>query len=523
MKRHIRLSLLLGAAILLAAVARMAVRSATSQAMGSGTVWLPLVVNDEPLSQPPVPLAAFPGAQGFGATTPGGRGGAVIQVTNLNDRGPGSLRACLEHSGPRVCVFRVGGTIELESRLEIEDPYVTVAGQTAPGGGITLKSSPSNQRGLVNIKPEAHDVIIRYIRIRPGPGLPPNALDALVISAHHVVIDHVSSSWAVDENMSTHSSDAHHITIQWSILSEGLHNSVHIEAQGHSKGMLLGSENAHSFSIHHNLFAHNDDRHPTITAGNKAVVDVVNNVIYNFGSRVVRISDSSGGPHVNYVANLIQPGPDSWQGVSAPNQYELNYDGSTGDDLQIYVQGNISPNRPDPNYPEDALVRPSSRSQVVPSRHPAPFVTTVSATDAFDWVLQDVGASHGLDERGNFYDRRDAVDKRIIAQIRQGEGKIIDCPSAATLPDCAEKVHLTPADYTRYGIHDPIDAHGWPILEAGTPYADSDQDGMADVWETQHFGTLVQGAATDSSSDFDGDGYTDLEEFLNGTNPVVRE
>ena len=181
---------------------------------------------------------AFPGAEGFGASTPGGRGGRVIEVTNLNDNGPGSLRACIAAIGPRICVFRVAGTIEVESRLDVWNPYLTIAGQTAPGGGITLKNAPANAQAPLGIL--THDVIIRYIRSRSGPSQEPSSnVDAITIvhladdehpdeGVYNIVIDHASFSWATDEVVNI-GADAHDITIQRSIISEGLHCSNHPE------------------------------------------------------------------------------------------------------------------------------------------------------------------------------------------------------------------------------------------------------------------------------------------------------
>lgn len=172
-------------------------------------------------------VPAFPGAEGFGANSVGGRGGRVIEVTNLDDSGPGSLRAAIEADRPRTVVFRVGGTIELQSGLEITNPFITIAGQTAPGGGITLRNDPSNAD--TSLKIETHDVVIRYIRSRPGPSTELHGtLDAITIGnqeggTYNVIVDHSSFSWATDEVVNSWY-DAHDITIQWSIVSEGLHS-----------------------------------------------------------------------------------------------------------------------------------------------------------------------------------------------------------------------------------------------------------------------------------------------------------
>lgn len=278
-------------------------------------------------------IPAFPGAEGFGAQSIGGRGGKVFEVTNLNNSGSGSLRACVEASGPRTCVFRTGGTIELSSKLIINNPYITIAGQTAPGGGIALKRSAGTSGAFFNVGRGAHDVVIRYIRIRPGTfgGQP----DGIGIYGNNVIVDHSSVSWAVDENMSTWY-NAQNITIQWSIISEGLYCSTHPKGC-HSMGLLLGASGSGNISVHHNLFAHNDERNPRIkTSG---TVDVVNNIIYNPG-----ISGSWGPSHIsgdysqtpiNYVANFYKTGPDSDQ----PNYYISAGSGP----VKIYVKGKYHP------------------------------------------------------------------------------------------------------------------------------------------------------------------------------------
>ena len=159
----------------------------------------------------------------------------MIEVTNLNDRGPGTLRTAIEAEGPRIVVFRVGGTIELDSMLEVSNPFITIAGQTAPGGGITLKNRSSTRSPLRIV---TNDVIVRYIRSRPGPNGGTSCDGIQILSgASNVIVDHVSVSWAVDENINTWS-ETSNITIQWSIISEGLHESNHPEG-AHRMGVLL--------------------------------------------------------------------------------------------------------------------------------------------------------------------------------------------------------------------------------------------------------------------------------------------
>jgi pectate lyase len=429
------------------------------------------------------PPPAFPGAEGFGAGTPGGRGGRLIEVTNLNDRGPGSFRAALEAPGSRVVVFRVGGTIDLDSSLEIVNPYITIAGQTAPGDGITLRNSPASAKTPLKVK--THDVVIRYLRSRPGSN--PHeigTLDAITIAdnsgdVYDVIIDHSSFSWATDEVMQVYYA-AHDVTIQWSIIAEGLDCATHIEGgvrQCHSMGLLLGEVGSRDFSVHHNLFAHNRYRNPRVKT--MGLVDVVNNVVYNSGSgegwrAPTDVDGDRGVVPANFVANFLKPGPDT----GAAEWYI-----DTKEVVRIYAEGNIVPK---------AVTHPHSIGMLVDARHPAPPITTFSASDAYARVLEQAGASRGLGCDGHPYPRRDGVDARIVKDVEQGTGRIIDSPSQVG---------------------------GWPDLAGGAPCADSDHDGMPDAFEAR-FG-LDPADPSDGPEDSDGDGYTNVEEFLNSTAPVA--
>lgn len=413
---------------------------------------------------------AFPGAEGFGVTTPGGRRGRVIQVTNLDSSGPGSLRAALTATGRRIVVFRVSGTIELDERIDITNPYVTIAGQTAPGGGITLRANPCNAKGVLGVY--THDVVIRFLRLRPGPhpcAGPGESSDGLVIykpGAHHVVVDHSSISWGVDENISLYD-DAHHITLSWNIISEGLANSTHAEGE-HSKGAHLSGENTYAISFHHNLLAHNNDRNPQPT--NPGVADIRNNVVYNYGEHAAFASNSHGRPSFNFIGNIYIPGRDS-----AVSEHELDvYDGS-GAGWAFYVQGNIGPHRTTDSQPESMTVSPAGRASMVARPFDAPAVTTTTAATAYRQVLAHAGAG---------FPHRDAVDRRIVQDVGDRTGRI---------------------------INDPADVGGWPELPAVEPPADRDRDGMPDSWERQHG---LRPAFADSGLDADKDGWTNIEEYL---------
>jgi pectate lyase len=306
-------------------------------------------------------LPAFPGAEGFGSDTPGGRGGDVHVVTTLRGRGPGSFRAAINASGPRIIVFAVSGTVQ--GRLEIKEPYLTIAGQTAPGGGIAIHGA---EGGALEIK--THDVVIRHLRLRSGPPDMPDTL-RLGREAHHVVIDHCSISWGIDENLAVL---GHTNSIQWSIISEGLRSSTHKMGE-HSMGAVLGAGNV---TVHHSLFAHNNARNPRI-GGSGTTVDFVNNVIYNFGSAITRVT---AGPNlgINYVGNSIIKGPDS--GSAPVFAIARNYP------VSIFAESNARP--------ASIKLVPGSREHVLAARrHAAPRVTTQPARDAYEEVVAHAGAS----------------------------------------------------------------------------------------------------------------------------------
>ena len=442
----------------------------------------------------PTFIPAFRGAEGFGAVTAAGRGGQVIEVTNLDDSGPGSLRAAISVEGKRIVVFRAAGTIELKSSLVISNPFITIAGQTAPGAGITLRGSTAEVEALILIK--THDVVIRYLTLRAGP---PSTGDGMMILAsathdtYNIVIDHNSLSWAVNRNLDTWY-DVHDISIQWNILSEGLNCSIHPKGC-HSKGVLLGGyasdENkdqpgAGKISFHHNLMAHNGERNPLVSTS--GVTDVVNNVAYNpFGSfSHVDFQHQLTVIPVNYIGNFFKPGADT-----DPGKYGVDVASPQIFGAQIYVLGNLDAHRSDDTRPEIDMVDPDARPYIVSTLNAVAPVTTTSAAEAFNQVLSDAGAGMGLDCSGAFYSRRDSIDARIVSDVLNGTGKIIDHPS---------------------------EVGGWLTIAPALPCADADHDGMPDAWE-EKWG-LDPADISDGSKDLDGDGYTNIEEFLNATNPA---
>jgi hypothetical protein len=433
---------------------------------------------------PSGPVVAFPGAEGFGKDALGGRGGTVHLVTNLNDSGAGSLRACAIASGPRTCIFRTGGTIVLNSSIDVTNPYLTIAGQTAPGDGITLRSVNSTTEAGLFIK--THDVIVRYIRIRPGTtvqdlhafGINAGGTATGTNAAYNVIVDHVSISWNGDEMMIVYA-QSYDITIQWSSISEALpaptSGSVAI------KGIVLGSDNGPGmYSLHHNLLAHNNQRNPNVDID--GTLDWVNNVVYDWSFSGMNMKLH---PEINLVNNYVKPGPNTTGSGAYVKQ--TTFTGSFFDSGN-YVDTSI----------KSVPFAPTTGK--VATRFVAPQVTTDTALVTYKRVLEDAGAVHGLNCDGTWYDRPDAVDVRIAQSVRDG----------TTGHSIAKS-----ATYNQLGyISTPADVGGWPTLATGTPCVDSDNDGMPNVFEVARgYNVNVNDSATVTAN-----GYTRLEEYINGAN-----
>jgi len=430
-------------------------------------------------ASPSAAIPAFPGAEGFGAQSVGGRGGRVMLMTSLNDRGPGTLRACVEASGPRTCIFRTGGLITLESHLDITNPYITIAGQSAPGDGITVKAAESDSE--IHLRVRTHDVIIRYLRVRPGTTLLNGRALTIANGAadpYNVIIDHSSFSWSGDELMIAWAA-TQKVTLQWNIFAESLPST---EDSAGLKGPNLGNDGGGFYSFHHNLMAHHLQRSPNISAS-AGPVDVVNNVVYNPGGIGSAVKN---GARVNFVANYIKAGPNTR--LSSYIKDELG----RGDGGGFYVAQNLIAGS---NQQSNSItfLPEGSASRVATQPYPAPSLVTTTAPDAYEQVLERAGAIHGLTCDGTWFLRRDPVDTRIIQSVRAGT-----------------RGHARQdTDY----IRTPADVGGWPTVDPGTPCADSDSDGMPDQWETARGLNPMQ---DDSAADYNGDGYTNLEEYLNG-------
>lgn len=416
---------------------------------------------------------AFPGAEGFGARVTGGRSKDVYEVTNLNDSGPGSFRDAVS-KGDRTIVFRVGGTIQLRSRINIDASNLTIAGQTAPGGGICIRDQWINLRGS--------NIIVRHLRFRLGDESKQET-DSLTIwrGAKDIIIDHCSVSWSVDEALSL-AGDCQNITVQWCMIYEALRQGGHVKGT-HGYGSL--SRASGGVTWHHNLWAHNDARNPRLgdSYGRdpKPTFDVRNNVMYDFGELCT--GWTQGTFTANYVGNYIKPGPSSK--AKTPISVSNN-DKEAPSNLHFYVADNVV-------HGNDELTKDNSLFAsttniggkdvffFVDKPFDTPPVKTTSAQQAYEDVLNKAGAT---------LPARDAADARLVEQVRSGTGKMINSQS---------------------------EVGGWPDLAAGEAPADSDHDGMPDAWEASH--GFDSNDPADRNADPDGDGYTNLEECINDTDP----
>lgn len=416
-----------------------------------------------------VNIPSFPGAEGYGATTTGGRRGRVIGVTNLNPSGPGSLRAACEADGPRIVVFQVSGTIDGDIR--IRNDHITIAGQTAPGDGITIK-------GSVGI--DANDVVIRYLRVRTD-----HEGDAIGTRyKKNIILDHVSASWSTDEVLSLYHNE--NVTIQWCMISEACAK----EDGSHRFGGIWGNQYG---TYHHNLIAHNDSRNPRWASGN-GYNDYRNNVLYNwgyessYGGEAQQTGDRRNPPiqfsAINMVANYYKAGPatrdDVRDRIAKPSSREGDDKGSW------YVAGNFVDGFPEVTA-DNWLGMDGDSFTRMAEPWDALAIDQQSAQDAYLAVLEHAGCS---------LPKRDSIDIRIIHEVRTGT-----------------------ASHGRNGIiTTPADVGGWPELNCVTAPVDTDNDGMPDAWETQY--GFDANNTNDNSLDTDGDGYTNVEEYLNGTDPT---
>jgi hypothetical protein len=483
---------------------------------GKGKPYIPWAAKPSDLPQAAIP--AFPGAQGGGMYSFGGRGGKVFVVTNLNDAGPGTFREALEAAGPRIAVFNVAGIIKLKNRIRVRAPYITIDGSSAPGDGVCIAGN--------TVELETHDVVIRHMRFRRGETWVGDRNDSLGGNPiGNIMIDHVSASWGLDENMSMYRHmypppdgskeqklPTVNMTIQNSIFSEALNT------YNHSFGSTLGGYNS---TFHHNLWASNAGRNPSI--GMIYDFTFANNVLFNWRHRTI-----DGGDHrsfYNIINNYFKPGP-----ATPPNdsvRFRLLKPESrrarppVDDHGKAYVAGNVVEGNPAvsvdnwaggvqiESIADPATILPQLKSD---EPYPSAFVEIQPAEEAFEFVLANAGAT---------LPRRDAVDERIASTVRTGQ---ITAKAGESLRDdlshagfTAEVVNKIAKLVEKGIITDVTQVGGYPKYE-GTPYKDTDSDGMPDDWETK-FG-LDPNNPSDAATDLNSDGYTNIEDFLNRLDPT---
>ncbi|GJM33914.1 MAG: hypothetical protein DHS20C18_29150 [Saprospiraceae bacterium] len=437
---------------------------------------------------------AFPGAEGYGKYTIGGRGGAVYEVTNLNDAGEGSLRAAVEAAEPRTVVFKVSGTITLNSELKISHPYITIAGQTAPGDGICIRRYP--------IVIGASQVIIRYLRVRVGDE---SGDDSDAISGRynkHIIVDHVSASWSIDETVSIYHCDS--ITVQWCLVSESMYNSNHVKGS-HGFGGIWGSNYS---TYHHNLLAHHSSRNPRFASG-CGNTDFRNNVIYNwghqstYGGETQQVGNAKFNfSNINMVANYYKPGPATKPGevshrIASPWSRNEAADYGKWHISDNFMYGNATVTADNWN----GGVQPQGGSSFIAGLKlnqpwPSMAINQQTAEEAYAAVLDHVGAT---------LPKRDILDNRIVDEVRNGY---------ATFEGAAYKKDHSVTDASKKSgiIDSQKDVGGWPELKSIPPPADTDHDGMPDDWEKKN-GLNPNNAA--DRNNVAADGYTFLEKYLN--------
>ncbi len=469
----------------------------------------------------------FYGADGYGKYATGGRGGTVIEVTNLNDSGEGSLRAALEAEGARIVVFKVSGIIYLESGLTIRNGDITIAGETAPGDGICIANYGLSVSGTEN-------VIIRYIRVRPGDQnatSKSDAVDALDVKASkNVIIDHCSTSWATDETLSvspsgdgaTYDAVSDNVSIQWCVITESIAESRNIGIR-HGMGSLVRGAQGASVTYHHNYYAMHSSRMPMI--GNYMAneyddgnfnVEFINNVVYNWSglsSGKCGDSDENGEEfyttNINYINNVFKAGSLSsgnyaFSDTSLGNHMYISGNMMNGELVEdqttlVHIEDDALDTDANNYYDEDGnkivfdaatyfLSEPFANSEMADIQ---------DAADVEESVLSDVGAS--------LY--RDAVDTAVIEAYTEGTGTTINTPAESlgwTSTSIAST--LTGTNYYDYM------QENYPSLASYDAYEDTDHDGMSDAWEDAM--GLDKNDASDGAASYMDSPYTNLDVFL---------
>lgn len=440
-------------------------------------------------------LPAFPGAVGYGQIATGWRGGEVVKVTNTEDSGPGSLRHCLEDLAmPRVCIVETSGTIALDRGIIVR-PNVYLAGQTAPGDGIQLRLSGRDNGSALLIIKNSHDVLIRNLKSRPGPGaVSTSSVSALLVeNSERVMLDRLSLMFASDQVFTIHADkgSSRDITLQRSIVAYGLNRSNHPKGR-HSKGALicsiapkaLGRGSQCGFvTLWQNLFAHNNDRNPDVNASSMPI-QVVGNLFYNAKSQYAEVYDRFGSVQLDYVGNVVMAGPST---RSSPTPYSVEvFDFRDDFDIQVYMNDNLRKFRPgsegDDGSRMIAPIVPSSGNTMAlrPLTLKAMPLPVLPVGEVREAVLREVG-DHVPGQRAP-----DPLDRRVLNDVAWQKGRIIDHPD---------------------------ELGGYPAPQGGIVAQDADGDGMDDVWERRQ-GAGFDPERFDPWADLDGDGWPNLEEYL---------
>jgi hypothetical protein len=476
-----------------------------------------------PTDLPQASIPAFPGAEGGGMYSFGGRGGKVYTVTSLADRGPGTLREALEKGGARIIVFNVSGIIRIKSPLIVRAPYVTIAGQTAPGDGICVAGE--------TIWIDTHDVVIRHMRFRRGETFVGRRDDAIGGNpVGNIIMDHVSGTWGLDENMSfyrhmyadgTGGPDKKfgtvNVTIQNSLFAEGL------DTYNHAFGSTLGGENC---SFIRNLWSSNTGRNPSI--GWNGIFNFANNVIFNWVNRSIDGGDYTA--QYNIINNYFKPGPAT--DINEPISYRILKPESGRSKLPYvvfgrayvngnFVEGNEKVSKDNWNggvqmenkkgeamsFAEASTYFPKMR---VNEPMPMPWLKDfMTAKESYDFVLENAGAT---------LPQRDPVDTRIVRVVKTGKPEYAEGLDPSSFYQFEHR-RLGPDSYKLGIITDISQVGGYPEYK-GSPYTDSDKDGIPDAWEIKY--KLDPNDPSDATIDSDKDGYTNIEEYINGTNPKKK-
>jgi len=473
----------------------------------NGRPYIPWAARPTDLPQAKIP--SFPGAMGGGAYSLGGRGGKVITVTSLADRGPGTLREACETGGARIVVFNVSGIIHLKSPIIVNAPYITIAGQTAPGDGICV----AGESFWVN----THDVVVRFMRFRRGETDVTRRDDSFGGNpVGNIMIDHCSCTWGLDENISFYRHMFNpgkgyndlklptvNVTIQNTISAQAL------DTYNHAFGSTLGGENC---SFMRNLWANNAGRNPSI--GWNGVFNFANNVIYNWVHRSV-----DGGDYTalyNIINNYYKPGPLTPK--DTPIGHRILKPESGRSKLgylvfgRVYCNGNImegnekvTSNNWDGGVQVEELPDAGKYTDAMKWNEPFPMpqFPIMSAKEAYDFVLENVGAT---------IPKRDIVDEHIIEQVKTG--KVFYKEGLDPNSFYQFKYRRLPKDSYKSGIiTDVKQVGGYPEYK-GKSYKDSDNDGMPDAWEKAN--GLNPNDPSDANKDCTGDGYTNIEKYING-------